>query len=181
MPSDQPLARPIWQVALEAEAVDVLQWLVSVEDAPSHVRGLPIPMPVDSGCAPAIVHRALGAALRDGYRKSRLLEAAANERDPGHVGFHSWLAERRVGNPSAAGGAGGGGGGSLVGDGSSGGSGGSGSSGGGSSGGSGSRGVTAGGGGGGGSGSSGAGLGRGVGEGAHNGGNFSSMYSKGSN
>jgi hypothetical protein len=31
-------ARPIWQVALEAEAVDVLQWLVSVEDAPLHVH-----------------------------------------------------------------------------------------------------------------------------------------------
>ena len=83
-------------------------------------------MPVDSGCAPAIVHRALGAALRDGYRKSRLLEAAANERDPGHVGFHSWLAERRTGHASAAGGAGGGGGGALVDGGSSGGGGGGG-------------------------------------------------------
>ena len=31
-------------------------------------------MPADSGCATAIVHRALRAALHDGYQKERLLE-----------------------------------------------------------------------------------------------------------
>jgi len=60
--------KSVFQVALEAEAVDVLQWLVSVEDAPVHVRWLPIPMPV--GCmqvlttAPSSPHRCVGCPSR---------------------------------------------------------------------------------------------------------------------
>ena len=60
-PSAISLGRPaktVLRVAIENRATDVLQWLVAAENAPAHV-GVPIPMPVDSGCAPAAVHRAL--------------------------------------------------------------------------------------------------------------------------
>ena len=56
------------------QAIEVLQWLVAAEGVPAHVRGIPLRMPTDSGCAPAIVHRALETALRDGYAQRRLLE-----------------------------------------------------------------------------------------------------------
>ena len=50
-----------------------MQWLVTADDAPPHC-GLPTAMPLDSGCAPRIVHRALEAALQDGYRQRQLLQ-----------------------------------------------------------------------------------------------------------
>jgi hypothetical protein len=74
-------AKSVLRVAVEAQAIDVLQWLVATEDAPAHV-GLPIPMPPDTGCAAAAVHRALDAALKEISRQRALtqltLEAAAN-------------------------------------------------------------------------------------------------------
>ena len=50
-----------------------MQWLITADDAPPHCD-LPTPMPLDSGCAPRIVHRALEAALQDGYRQRQLLQ-----------------------------------------------------------------------------------------------------------
>ena len=65
-------AKSVLRVAIEARATDCLQWLVGADDAPAHCA-LPLPMPADTGCATAAVHRALAAALADGYRQRRLL------------------------------------------------------------------------------------------------------------
>ena len=66
-------AKSVLRVAIEAQAVDCLQWLIGGEGVPQHV-GIPVSMPLDSGCAPAAVHRALEAALRDLAAQRRLVE-----------------------------------------------------------------------------------------------------------
>jgi hypothetical protein len=66
-------AKSVLRVAIESQAVDCMQWLVAADDAPPHV-GLPVAMPPESGCAPAAVHRALDAALQDGYRQRVLVQ-----------------------------------------------------------------------------------------------------------
>ena len=66
-------AKSVLRVAIEAQAVDVLQWLIGAEEAPPHL-GLPITMPQDTGCAPAAVHRALEAALQDLAAQRRLVQ-----------------------------------------------------------------------------------------------------------
>jgi hypothetical protein len=66
--------KSVMRVAIEARAIDVLQWLVAADDAPAHT-GVPAPMPLDSGCAAAAVHRALEAALKEGYRQRGLTQA----------------------------------------------------------------------------------------------------------
>lgn len=72
--------KSVLRVAIESQAVDVMQWLVAADDAPPHMQ-VPLAMPADSGCVTAAVHRALYAALVDGYRQRVLLnltlEAAA--------------------------------------------------------------------------------------------------------
>lgn len=75
-PASLSLGKPsksVLRVAIEAQSVDCMQWLVTADDAPPHC-GLPTAMPLDSGCAPRIVHRALEAALQDGYRQRQLLQ-----------------------------------------------------------------------------------------------------------
>jgi len=71
-------SKGVMRIAIECASVDVLQWLVSADDEPPHV-GLPMPVPLDSGCAPAAVHRALEAALRDGWRHRALLNHALDQ------------------------------------------------------------------------------------------------------
>jgi hypothetical protein len=72
-------SKTVLRVAIERCSIDVMQWLIGADDAAPHV-GLPIPMPQESGCAAAAVHRALEAALREGWRQRALvtltLEAA---------------------------------------------------------------------------------------------------------
>ena len=63
------------RVAIEAQATDVLQWLIGADDAAPHT-GVPMPMPMNTGCATAAVHRALEGALREGYRQRALLNTA---------------------------------------------------------------------------------------------------------
>ena len=65
--------KTVLRVAIEAQATDVLQWLVAADDAAAYV-GLPLAMPLNTGCHPAAVHRALEAALKDGYRQRQLLQ-----------------------------------------------------------------------------------------------------------
>ena len=65
--------KSVLRIAIEAQATDVLQWLVAADDAAAHL-GLPLPMPLNTGCHPAAVHRALEAALKDGYRQRQLLQ-----------------------------------------------------------------------------------------------------------
>lgn len=82
-PDALSLGRPrksVLRVAIEQSAVDVMQWLLCAEAgaAPAHV-GLPVPMPADTGVAGAALHRALLAALRDGWQQRSLTEMALEE------------------------------------------------------------------------------------------------------
>ena len=84
--------KTVLRVAIERVAVDVMQWLVGADDAAAHT-GLPVSMPLETGCAPAAVHRALEAALREGWRQRALvtltlsqLPAAAAEPPDGACG-----------------------------------------------------------------------------------------------
>ena len=72
--------KSVLRVAIEQSAVDVMQWLLcaDAEAVPAHV-GLPVPMPPDTGVASAALHRALLAALRDGWQQRTLTAMALEE------------------------------------------------------------------------------------------------------
>mmetsp|Transcript_70648 Transcript_70648/g.117330 ORF Transcript_70648/g.117330 Transcript_70648/m.117330 type:complete len:474 (+) Transcript_70648:94-1515(+) len=77
-PQSLTLGRPaktVLRVAIERTAIDVLQWLIAADDAAPHT-GVPLRMPSDSECAPAAVHRALEAALRECHRQRVLTNLA---------------------------------------------------------------------------------------------------------
>ena len=65
--------KSVLRVAIEARAIDVLQWMVAGEGVPRHVVGVPCRMPSDSGCSAPALHRALEAALLEGVRTRALL------------------------------------------------------------------------------------------------------------
>ena len=66
------IPKTVLRVAIERTAVDCCQWLVGGEDAAAHV-GVPIAIPLDSGCSAAAVHRTLEAALKEGWRQRSLI------------------------------------------------------------------------------------------------------------
>ena len=80
-PAALSLGRPrksVLRIGIEHAAVDVLQWLTCADDAPAHV-GLPLAMPADSGSAVAALHRALHAALREGWQQRAVTQMALEE------------------------------------------------------------------------------------------------------
>lgn len=90
------------RVAIEHASVDVLQWLIAANDAAAWA-GVPLIMPHDSGCAAAATHRALEAALRDGYRQRQLVQVTIDSAAEAVHDMEERERERAAGSGSGSG------------------------------------------------------------------------------
>mmetsp|Transcript_32975 Transcript_32975/g.77058 ORF Transcript_32975/g.77058 Transcript_32975/m.77058 type:complete len:185 (-) Transcript_32975:1246-1800(-) len=99
--------KTVLRIAIERASIDVLQWLLGGDDAAPHI-GVPMQMPHDTGSSAAALHRALEAALREGWRQRSLIsltldQAAASSQQPAFSPLYSQSAERAAKDGSGSG------------------------------------------------------------------------------